>query len=193
MANLNSSSFSFNLNTMPVNNLRTLKLSNFSYDSGWQSVATDEALAAVYNRYTDLTAILPTLQATYPDLTQTDLQAMLLMLYTSWINGRYNIITIDGQPQLDPVAPDDAIAAQFRQDTITDLPTYAVESLQLGAVGAGLLIDNTAGAYSYQRNDSAGNLNGMVHKFEPITNDMLSVNISSDDFFNAGQAVVAGV
>ncbi|HSH05610.1 MAG TPA: Ig-like domain-containing protein [Anaerolineae bacterium] len=182
MANPDVSSFSFNLDNIEVNNLRTLKMSNFMYNNGWQSLADDEILATVYNRYADLSTILPGLQVTYPDLTETDLRAVMLMLYTSWLNGRYNIITIDGQPQVDPLAADDAIAAQFRRDTIPDLPTYALESLQLGAVGAGIGIADTAGAYSYMRNDNLGSINEFVQEFAG------AVNISAEDFFNYGKA-----
>ena len=190
VANPNVSTFSFNLNNIRVNNLRTLKLSNFAYDDGWLSLADDDVLASVYERYSDLSAILPSLQATYPDLSETDLQAVMLLLYTSWVNGRYNIISIDGQSQLDLVAPDEAITAQFRQDAFADLPTYAIESLQLGEAGAGLLIASTAGAYSYQRNDSAGNVNGLMQGFADFTNGMLGTNISGEDFFNYGKATI---
>jgi len=190
MDSTNTSSFSFNLDNVSVNRLRTLKLASFGYSDGWESLATDDALAEVYNRYDDLSSILLVLQATYPDMDEADVVSVLLMLYVSWLNGRYNIVSIDGQSQVDPLAPDDEIAAQYRLDDTTDLPTYLVESLELGEVGAGLAIADTNGAYSYMRNDDDSSVAGIVLWVADTINDILGTSISGEDFFGYGRAGV---
>ena len=120
----------------------------------WNALNTDETLVVVGSRYADLTGALSELSATYPDLTTSDLKALLMLFYMVWTNGQTRYIGLSNQPIAPNVGSDPEITAMFSSGGLHSLPAYLLKASNLGEVGAGLRVGhNLQEEWSYQNTD----------------------------------------
>ncbi|MCB8944437.1 MAG: tandem-95 repeat protein [Ardenticatenaceae bacterium] len=152
LSSTSGKNFVFNLANIPMITSRSLKTFNVQYNgSSWAEV-TDAALwTAVADRYGDFATILADLQIAYPDLTETELFAIIYGFTNAWAMGQTAVIQIDGITLAAETADDTAIYTYYNYDLINDAVTYLIEANHLAIAGEGLVSVNPDSYYAYLR------------------------------------------
>lgn len=148
-------SFVFNLANIPMATSRSLKTYNLQKSADtWNEVTGVALWTAVSERYGDFATILPELQIRYPDLTETELFAVIYGFTNTWTTGQTAIIQMDGLALAAETADDAAIFTYYNVDSAADAVTYLIEANHLAIEGAGLISINPSGYYNYLRERS---------------------------------------
>ncbi|MBN1666560.1 MAG: hypothetical protein JW862_05710, partial [Anaerolineales bacterium] len=155
-----------NMDEVHLSTQRTLKLNTYSHTSGqWQPLELEHVLANVLERYADLSAELSNLQANYPELTTSDLENVLMLLYSLWNLGQTTVVAVDGQPLAPDVLADQLVFEQIYHPGAS-LATYLITAGDLAQPGAGLKFSQSQyDNWAYQRNqDWEDRMMGFVGK-----------------------------
>src|SRR5690606_22089640 len=122
-------SFVFNLANIPMATSRSLKTYNLQKSADtWNEVTGVALWTAVSERYGDFATILPELQTRYPDLTETELFAVIYGFTNTWTTGQTAIIQMDGLALAAETADDAAIFTYYNVDSAADAVTYLIEA-----------------------------------------------------------------
>jgi uncharacterized repeat protein (TIGR01451 family) len=147
-----SGQLTVNMDEVHLSTQRTLKLNTYSHQSGqWQPLELEGVLETVLDRYPDLSAVLADLQLQYPDLVESDLTGVLIILYSLWNLGQTTVVAMDGQPMAPDDLSDQMVFDQLFQ-TLDSLPAYLIEAGDLAQPGGGLKFTESQYAnWAYQR------------------------------------------
>ncbi len=155
-----------NLANVHMTTQRGLKRTSYTYQSdNWQAMTLEGTVEMVLDRYDDLSGDLATLQAEYPELTEDDLQGVLVTFYSVWHTGYTCIMALDGQPLFPDNRSDLEVYGRLHQP-VDGLPAYLIEAGELAQTGGGLKIGyDQYQAWAYERDqDWAYDMTGLSGK-----------------------------
>ena len=139
--------FNVDLDNVPLNTERSLKLVTYEYTDGdWIPLSFGDALHLMQERYdsTSLESVVDGLSDDYSELTEQELQSVVLAFYAAWLQGRHKAAWMGDDPVFDP-APADLDQQTFDQLYLPDakydnLSAYLLEAAELGKPGGGLRV-----------------------------------------------------
>jgi hypothetical protein len=150
--NVNGTNFVFNLANIPVVTSRSLKTYNVQHDGEyWREVTGVDLWTAVSERYGDFATILADLQLLYPDLSETELFAVIYGFTNAWAAGHTAVIQVDGVTLAGETADDAAIFNFYEHDAADNAVAYLIEASHLAIAGEGLISIQPDSYYAYLR------------------------------------------
>jgi len=118
---------------------RGLQLNMYAFDGfAWQALDLKDTIDLVAGRFADLSAILPALQASYPDLTAENVAGVLATLYVVWNAGQARVIGAPEVALVEGAAGDNDVFDRYDRAAALSLPAYVIEVAGLAEPGGGL-------------------------------------------------------